>query len=350
MPNNVDTNQVLIIGGGTAGISAALSLAERGVPSMIIENKEFGGMAEALACKGRVECVRCDVCLAHDKITESKRSPLIRRIGRSELIALDGRPGEYRATVIFEQGGTQEVSAASIIVSTGMEPFDPSVDKRLGYGSVTGVVTAQDMEGQLLREGALTSPDGNKARSIGFIQCVGSRDIHLGIGYCSRACCKYSLKLAQFTKKLDPEIEISYYFMDWRPCDAQDDLYAWARSTSKVELLRSRPSEIVQGEDGRPEVRFTSPIGENVDSKQHDLVVLSQGIRPSSTIGHVCSILGLERDENGFVKSRESDPCSTNQPGIFVAGCARAPMDLVDAASDGVIAAGKAHSFLEGSG
>ena len=349
MPNMVETNRVLIIGGGTAGICAALSLAERGVPSTIIENKEFGGMAEALACKGRIECVRCDVCLAHDKITESERSTLIRRIGRSELVALNGRPGAYRATVIFEQGGTQEVSAASIIVSTGMEPLDPSVDKRLGYGSVTGVITAQELERQLLREGAPPYPDGNKARSIGFIQCVGSRDIRLGIDYCSRVCCKYSLKLAQLIKKLDPEIAISYYFMDWRPCDAQDDLYAWAKSANKVELLRSRPSEIVQGEDGRPEVRFTSPIGENVDSKQHDLVILSQGIRPSTTIGYVCSILGLERDENGFVRSRESDPCSTNRPGIFVAGCARAPMDLVDAASDGAIAAGKAYSFLEGS-
>jgi quinone-modifying oxidoreductase subunit QmoA len=160
-------------------------------------------------------------------------------------------------------------------------------------------------------------------------------------------CCKYSLKLAQLLKKIEPKLSISYYFMDWRPCNAQDDLYAWAKSANGVELVRSRPSEIVMGSDGRPEVRYTSPLGENVVSKRHDIVILSQGIRPAVDAGPVCDKLGLERDESGFVKSNESEPCRTNRSGIFVAGCVRSPMDLVDSVSDGAIAAGKAYSFLE---
>jgi heterodisulfide reductase subunit A2 len=346
MPNMVEMKKVLIIGGGTTGISAALSLAERGVPSTIIEKKEFGGMAQTLACKGKVECVRCDVCLAHDKVAGMKKSSLIERVGPANLIRLKGKPGAYHASVSLPSGKTRDIAAASIIVSIGMEPFDPSLDKRLGYGSVPGVITAYEAEKQLLREGRLALGAKKEARSVGFVQCVGSRDIRFGNDYCSRVCCKYSLKLAQLLKKLDPGIAISYYFMDWRPCDAQDDLYSWAKSAPKVELVRSRPSEIISGEDGRPEVRFTSPLGENVESKQHNIVILSQGIRPATDTKPLCDTLGLERDASGFAKSRESDPCRTNRPGIFVAGCVRAPMDLVDAARDGAIAAGKAYSFL----
>jgi heterodisulfide reductase subunit A len=347
MPNVVEMKKVLIIGGGTAGISAALSLAERGVPSTIIEKKEFGGMAETLACKGKVECVRCDVCLAHYKIARIKKSSLIESVGPANLTMLKGKPGAYYASVTLSSGKTHDIVAASIILSIGMEPFDPSVDKRLGYGSVPGVITAHEAEKHLVQEGRLTSVGGKKeGMSIGFIQCVGSRDLRFGVDYCSRVCCKYSLKLAQLLKKLDPEIAISYYFMDWRPCDAQDDLYSWVKSVEKVELVRSRPSEIVSGDDGRPEVRFTSPVGENAELKQHDTVILSQGIRPASDTRSLCDMLRLEIDESGFVKSRESDPCITNQQGIFAAGCVRAPMDLVDATKDGAIAAGKAYSFL----
>jgi len=344
----VEMKKVLIIGGGTAGISAALSLAERRVPSIIVEKKQFGGMAETLACKGKVECVRCDVCLAHDKVAGMRKSPLIEGVGPAELTGLKGKPGSFRATIAFSSGKMREIAAASIIVSIGMEPFDPGLDMRLGYGSVAGVMTAYEAEKQLLHDGGLTLLEGKKeGRSVGFVQCVGSRDVRLGIDYCSRVCCKYSLKLAQLLKLLDPGIGISYYFMDWRPCSVQDDLYAWATSANDVELVRSRPSEVVSGETGKPEIRFTSPLGENVESKQHDIVILSQGICPALDVDFVSELLGLERDPSGFIRSEDSDPCRTNQPGIFVAGCVRAPMDLVDAARDGAIAAGKAHSFME---
>ena len=347
--NVVEMKKVLIIGGGTAGISAALSLAQRGVPSIVVEKKNFGGMAEDLACKGKIECVRCDVCLAHDKVKEMKRSPLIEMIGPAELLDLEGEPGSFNATISLS-GRNRQVAAGAIILSIGLEPFDPSLDKRLGYGSVAGVITAFELEKRLLQEGEMALAEGKKARNVAFIQCVGSRDSRFGMDYCSKVCCKYSLKLAQLLKKLEPELGISYYFMEWRPCDAQDDLYAWAKSASGVELVRSRPSEIAQGDDWKPEVRFTSPFGESVTSKQHDLVILSQGIRPAVEAGPVCDMLGLERDESGFVKSNESEPCSTNKPGIFAAGCVRAPMDLVDSIKDGAIAAGKAYSFLEGIG
>jgi len=243
----------------------------------------------------------------------------------------------------------KQVSAGAVILSIGFEPFDPRLDKRLNNGIIPDVITAYEAEKQLLQDGYLAlAREKKKARSVAFVQCVGSRDHRFGTDYCSRVCCKYSLKLAQLLKKLDPELEISYYFMDWRPCDQQDDLYAWVKSVNKVELVRSRPSEIVSGDDGRPEVRFASPMGDKVESRQHDIVILSQGIRPALDAGSICDRFGLERDESGFVKSPESDPCITNRVGVFVAGCVRAPMDLVDSAMDGAIAAGKAISFLEG--
>ncbi len=92
--------QVLVIGGGTAGIAAALNLAERGIFTTIVERSpSLGGRASELCCKGKVECVRCDVCLSMDKLYEVAQSRFIRVFTGSEVTRLTGKPGAFRATI-----------------------------------------------------------------------------------------------------------------------------------------------------------------------------------------------------------------------------------------------------------
>ena len=343
--------RVAIIGGGVAGLSAALSLEQRGVPSLIIEREaELGGLCVELGCKGVVKCVRCDVCLAMNMVGQVKASPGIERIRGSELSSVSGKPGDFRLTIKrIDDGQRSTFRAGAIICATGGEPFDARQDRRLGYGEVEDVITSVDLELQLSRAGKASVPStGQAPKKVAFVLCVGSRDERLDAGYCSKACCKYSFKLGQALRSIDPGCEITFLFMDWRLYDPRENVRAWASGESGVRLVRSRPAEVVIAEGAGPEVRFAPEGDRGIDSEAFDLVVLSVGIMPSKYAQELSRMLQVEADAHGFMRSREGDPCSSTREGIFLAGTCSGPKEIVECAKDGAAAASRAVAFLGG--
>ena len=343
--------RVVIIGGGVAGLSAALSLEQRGIHSVIIEKEaELGGLCAELGCKGVVKCVRCDVCLVTNMVGQAKASPGIERIRGSELSSVSGKPGDFRLTIRRTDNGQRSIlRAGAIICATGGEPFDARLDKRLGYGEVEGVITSLDLELQLNKAGKASIPStGLAPRKVAFILCVGSRDERLGAGYCSKACCKYSFKLGQALRSIDPECEVTFLFMDWRLYDPRENVRVWASGERGVRLVRSRPSEVVIAEGAGPEVRFASEGDVGIESEAFDLVVLSVGIRPSKDAQELSHMLQVEADIHGFMRNREGDPCSSTREGIFLAGTCSGPKEIVECAKDGAAAASRAIAFLGG--
>jgi len=343
--------KVLIIGAGTAGLSAASSLSERGISSVLIERSAIlGGMATEFGCKGIRECVRCDACLARDKVNEVKRSELVERIKGANISKLSGKPGDYRITLsgLSLEGGKRQVRAGAIICAFGYEPFDAKLDHRLGYGLVGDVISSVDVERQLKATGRIVVPStGNNPANVAFIQCVGSRDKRFKQELCSRACCKSAFKMSQFLKKQDPETMITFHYMDWRLNDPRENVRQWASGQNGVELLRSRPAEVFSGEDHRPTIRFAAEGDAQVNEKGYDLIVLSVGIAPSSETSRLAQVLGTEVDRYGFLRTIPGDACVSTRAGIFLAGCCSGPKDLVESAKDGAVAAHKAFQFLE---
>lgn len=343
--------KVLILGAGTAGLSAARALAERGIPSILVERTSvLGGMAVEFGCKGINECVRCDVCLARDLVNEIKRCELIERIKGMDIAKVSGKPGDFRATLtgLASAAGSKHVSAGAIICAIGYEPFDASIEPRLGYGRVPGVMSALDVERQLKEKGKVVVPSSSHhPKSVAFILCVGSRDKRFKQELCSRACCKYSFKMAQLLRRADPETSISFHYMDWRLNDPRENVRQWASGQKGVELIRSRPAEVFSGQDGRPTIRFVAEGDARVEEKGYDLVVLSVGIAPSAQTSRIAEVLGVETDRFGFLRSNPGDACVSNRPGIFLAGCCRGPKDIAESAKDGQVAAHKAFQFLE---
>jgi heterodisulfide reductase subunit A len=343
--------RVAIIGGGVAGLSAALSLEQRGVPSLIIEREaELGGLCVELGCKGVVKCVRCDVCLAMNMVGQVKASPGIERIRGSELSSVSGKPGDFRLTIKrIDDGQRSTFRAGAIICATGGEPFDARQDRRLGYGEVEDVITSVDLELQLSRAGKASVPStGQAPKKVAFVLCIGSRDERLDAGYCSKACCKYSFKLGQALRSIDPGCEITFLFMDWRLYDPRENVRVWASGESGVRLVRSRPAEVVIAEGAGPEVRFAPEGDRGIDSEAFDLVVLSVGIRPSKYAQELSRMLQVEADAHGFMRNREGDPCSSTREGIFLAGTCSGPKEIVECAKDGAAAASRAVAFLGG--
>jgi heterodisulfide reductase subunit A len=344
-------SKVLILGAGTAGLSAARALDELGVRSVLVERTAIlGGRAVELGCKGMRECVRCDVCLAGDMVGEVKGRELIERIKGADLEDVSGKPGDFRIALseLSSPGGRRHLTVGAIICAFGYEPFDASLEPRLGYGQVPGVLSALDVEGQLKQTGKVVVPSsGQPPKSVAFIQCVGSRDKRVKQELCSKACCKYSFKMAQFLKKKDPETAISFHYMDWRLNDPRENVRQWASLQKGVELLRSRPAEVFSAEDGRPSIRYVVEGDVRVEEKGYDLVVLSVGIHPSPQTARLAEVLGIETERSGFLRSIPGDACASTRAGIFLAGCCRGPMDLTESAKDGQVAAHKAAQFLE---
>ncbi len=410
--------QALILGGGSAGIAAALNLAQRGVFSTIIEAApSIGGQASELCCKGDIECVRCDVCLTNDRLYDLVQSDYISVFTDTRITNFSGEPGNYRVglqtapryvderacvacglctevcpaegsaikpfqgqsvpltyrideskcinftgeecnecsevcptdAVDFSPSNKKtSLEAGAVIVAIGFEPFDALQDPRLGYGEIEDVLTSLEAEKDIRESGGLTVPStGEIPERVAVIQCVGSRDEKRGVEYCSKVCCKYSHKIAEYLIERDPGTDVDFFFMDWRPYDPVDEnIYAWSEEEERVGLIRSRPAEISSSRSGRPLLRFVTS-DESIAEEEYDLVILSIGILPPADAGHIADLLGLETTSYGFLSSLPDSPTSTGTAGLFVAGCASGPKDIEESTKEGEVAAERAAAFME---
>jgi heterodisulfide reductase subunit A2 len=189
---------------------------------------------------------------------------------------------------------------------------------------------------------------GRPLKSVAFIQCVGSRG-RPGSEQCSKVCCKYSMKLAQSLRAGDADLDITLFMMDWRRYAAEDSIVDLARSDPRLSLLRSRPAEITSGENGRPVVRYALATDETVGEKEFDLVILSIGLMPPVAGREIANSLGVRLSPQGFFMSEGNPGRMTDAKGLFFCGSCAGPKDIEECVMDGIIAAGKASTYLEGS-
>jgi heterodisulfide reductase subunit A len=238
--------------------------------------------------------------------------------------------------------------ADAIIVAVGNDTFDPVADPRLGYGSVNGVITGLDAEGELNTHGSLNRfCDGKPPKSVAFIQCVGSRG-RPGSEQCSKVCCKYSMKIAQSLRAGDTALDMTFFMMDWRRYAAEDSIVDLARCDPRLILLRSRPAEVVSGENGRPAVRYALATDDTVAEKEFDLVILSIGLMPPASGRDIANSFGVRLSPQGFFMSEGNPGRMADAKGLFFCGSCAGPKDIEECVMDGTIAAGKASAYLEG--
>jgi len=254
---------------------------------------------------------------------------------------------------LSQEPTTSEVDVGAIVLATGSSVFDPSVMPEYGYPQYENVVTNMEFEricnAAGPTEGELVRPDGKHIRKVAFVQCVGSRDINHNI-WCSMFCCMASVKGGRLVMEHSPGAEVLVFYNDLRACGKGfEELYR--RSVEEgMRFVRAMPSVQYEHERNNPVIVFEDPDTGVVESSEVDLVVLACGIEPAESTKKVRRLLGLRRDNYGFVRERHpvDGLAETDRGGIFVVGACQGPKDIPDSATQGSAAASKVGIFLSG--
>ena len=321
---------VMIIGGGIAGIQAALSLSGAGYGVHLVEHTaSLGGMLPNLHRFYPL----CSCCKLDPRIAACDQDPNIDVLLDTRLIEFSGKLGNFKATL---QTGDEkkQLDVGAIILAVGIETFDPTGQETYPYGLNPNVVTSVEYE-QLQKPlgpngGILKRPsDGKKPEKIAWLQCVGSRDInHCDAPYCSSVCCMYALKEAVNTKEFDEDIETTIFYMDMRTHGKGFEDYLNNAVDKDVRLIRSRVHTVDNDTDSENLViNYADEKGEG-HSELFDMVVLSVGLKPSSQTESLGKMMGLNLTPDQFIGTEPFKPVSTNIPGIFVCGGATGPNDI----------------------
>lgn len=326
------TASALIIGGGLAGMTSALSLADQGFGVHIVEKEQsLGGLLTHVQRTLENADVQ-DFLKARIKAVESH--PNITVHTGSVVEKSEGYVGNFRTAL----SDGSDFDHGAVIVASGGEEYKPS---EYLYGENRWVMTQRELEKQLAEKG----PEAGSAYVM--IQCVGSREEPTN--YCSRICCQDAIKNAIAIKEKDPGVPVTILFRDIRTYGLREDYYRKARDMG-VLFIRYEP-------DRKPEV---TPMGRGVSvtaydymlrreiTIQADYLVLSTGLRPSPSAEEIGSRYKLTRNADGFfleahVKLR---PVDFPSEGFFVAGLAHAPKNIDETISQALSAAGRAGVLL----
>jgi len=229
----------------------------------------------------------------------------------------------------------KEIQVGAIILSAGLEPFDPKVKKEYRYGEFQNVVTSMDYERLLASTGPyqgeiLRASDQKHPHKIAWIQCVGSRRVTEGENsYCSAVCCTYTQKQVIITKDHDAETECTIFHNDVRSYGKDfERYYERTEQLPGVRFFRSYTSIVREDPVTKNvTVRYSTP-DEGVKEEEFDMVVLSVGLNPPTDAKSIANKFGIELSPRDFCKIDSVNPMATTRPGIFVTGGFQGPLDI----------------------
>jgi heterodisulfide reductase subunit A len=245
------------------------------------------------------------------------------------------------------------VKAGSIVVATGMVPYDPRVMDEYGYTRFENVVSSLEFErivnaGGPTRGELIRPKDRKRPNSVGFIQCVGSRSKRRGAEYCSNVCCMNTIKSTLVLKEHCPDIEIKVFYVDIRAFGKGfEQLYNRSRSLGTM-YLRGLPGSVEELDDGGLRVALENTATRKVDYHDLDMLVLAVGVEPSPGTERLQEMLGLQLTPDGFYLEAHPKllPVDAATRGIFYAGCAEGPKDIKESVTQGSAAAARAVRLL----
>jgi len=253
-----------------------------------------------------------------------------------------------------EQAKELTLNVGAVILASGGRTFDPRIYDTYGYSKSDNIVTSLEFERILSASGPygghlLRPSDKTEPKKIAWLQCVGSRDIHIGArGYCSAVCCTYAVKEAILAKEHSQNgLDAAIFYIDIRTFGKDfERYYNRAKDDLAVRFVKSRITHVEpMNADGTHLIRYVDEEGHSIGEK-FDMVVLSVGLGVDASTVTLAENLEIELDQYQFVKTDGLDPVQTSRPGIFVCGTLQAPKDIPSSVIDASAAAGQVGSKL----
>ncbi len=310
------TPEALIIGGGIAGISAALTIADQGLQVHLVEKSEkLGGFASNLAFTLEGDS---PVRLVRNLTERITGHPKISVYPGSSLVSHAGHAGAFSGS-IQSKDKSITIKYGAVIAATGASPYEP---EEYLYGSDDRITTQVDFSKQLQKDHEWAK----NLKHVVMIQCVGSRNEDFS--FCSRMCCSAAVKNSIKLSEINPDVQIVILYRDMRTFGFKELYYLKARQNG-VLFFRYIPEEKpdLKINEDKLVVDFTDRSTLQDFRIEPDLVVLSNGIRPNKGAEQLSRLLKLPMTKEGFfheahVKLR---PVEFASSGIFLAGTAHSP-------------------------
>ena len=328
--------RALVIGGGIAGMTAALSLADQGFEAVLVEKEpHLGGLARDLT--HTIEGARIPDHLL-DLVERVTHHGNIQVLTESLIVGFSGFKGNFTTEVLVGPGMYErKIDHGVVIVATGATEYQP---KEFLYGQDRRVLTQIELGKRLEEKGA------DDLHHVVMIQCVGSRN--KDFPNCSRICCQNAIKNAIHLKELNPEVEVSVLYRDMRTFGELEYFYRQARQQG-VQFFRfdqEHPPQ-VGVQDERLFITFKDHVLQRDLRIPADLLALSAGMRPSDT-EELATIVKLPKNPDGYfmeahVKLR---PVDMANEGIYVCGTAHGPKLISEAVAQAMAASSRAATFL----
>ncbi len=239
------------------------------------------------------------------------------------------------------------LSVGAIVLAVGMETFDPAPLTEYGYTRYENVITGLEFERLICASGPsggrlIRLTDSKEPKVIGFIQCVGSRNLQYQ-RFCSAVCCMHATKEAVLAREQIPDVQSYVFYTDLRASGKGFREYIErAKEEYAVEYIRSRVAQIEEDEDGRLAFHYEDAATARPKEMRVDLAVLATSVLPGADVATLAEVLSVELDEYGFLETNPLSPTDTTRDGVFACGCCRAPVDIPQAVAQASGAAARA--------
>jgi heterodisulfide reductase subunit A len=331
----------LVVGGGVAGMTSALTLAEQGFQTYLIERaSDLGGMARRIHTT--IEGLDVQAYL-NDLKKKTYRHQLIRVITDATITDVSGYVGNF-VTKVKSKGRVQTLKHGAAIIATGADEYKPT---EYLYGQDARVMTQLELEEKIIGG----DEQVREARSVVMIQCVGCRQEDRN--YCSRVCCSGAMKNALKLKSVNKDIDIYVLFRDMRTYGFNEDYYREAAGRD-VKFIRYEPHDkpLVQAVDdgGRKRllVTVTDPILGKRLAIDADTVVLAAAVVPSAGSEDTARLFKVPLSPDGFFQEAHVKlrPVDFAAEGVYLCGTAQYPKHLLEVISQAYGAAGRALTLL----
>ncbi|MGO9311876.1 MAG: response regulator [Syntrophobacteraceae bacterium] len=331
--------EALVIGGGVAGMTAALAIADHGFEVHLVEKSDsLGGLARRI----NQSIERASIADLVDKLRKGvEHHPRIAVHKCASVIHSRSHACNFITTIEVDGRRQELIEHGAVILATGgME----ARTNDYSHGASDFILTQLELE-TLTEDGTI---DPAKLKSIAMIQCVGSRENSRN--YCSRVCCTSAIKNAIFLKERNPDLDIYIFYRDIMTYGFLETYYTRARREGIVFIQytpEKKPNVSLKQDNGIKIVAWDPILGRDI-AIEPDRLVLSTGIVPSDQ-RMLASLFGIELNEDGFFK--ESDykwqPVNSRKRGVFICGIAHSPRSIPESIATAQAAAQRALGILK---